>query len=186
MQRLKKILSIVIVTFGIIALWYWADDNDYFQTDYKDLTIDQKKIFKWQDGDTGESIMNRYRKHFADTAFYFPGNRVSKVKLFKNIPLVGVFTGRTLKKEHVNSFVEFCNDSVNFDWGETTWDITESEYYCKLYNSENDVVGKIYLCLYDCGMIKSRPFCPTMKFGGLSERGSVWIYNLIDNEDNWQ
>ncbi len=82
MQRLKKILLIVIVTFGIIALWYWADDNDYFQADYKDLTIDQKKIFKWQDGDTEKSIMNRYRKHFADTTFYFPGNRVSKVKLF--------------------------------------------------------------------------------------------------------
>lgn len=171
---------------GLLAVWYWADNQDYFQGDYFELTEKQNIIFNWQDGDNGNKLITRYRKHFADTEFVFPRQKVTKIKLFKNIPIIGVFTGKTLKQNRVNTFLNFCNDTANFDWGETMWKISESEYYVRLYNSDNKVVGKIYFCLDDCGMTSARPFCPAMKFGGLSATGLDYINNLINSKDNWK
>jgi len=56
---------------------------------------------------------------------------------------ISALTSKTLKHEFVDSFVNFCNDTTNFHWGETIWEISESEYYCRLYNENNKVVGKI-------------------------------------------
>ncbi|NVN94500.1 MAG: hypothetical protein HXX18_04355 [Bacteroidetes bacterium] len=100
--------------------------------------------------------------------------------------MIGVFTSRTLKKDQINKFVKFCNDSANFDWNETTWGINESEYYFKLYNSDRKVIGKIYFMLIEQPMTKSIPFCPSMKFGGLSDTGFDWIIKLINNKNNWE
>jgi hypothetical protein len=186
MKRLLKIFLILTILSGLIVVWYWADNQDYFQGDYSDLTEKQNIIFKWQDGDDGDKLMTRYRQHFADTEFVFPRQKVTKVKLFKNTPIIGVFSGKTLKQNRIDTFLKFCNDTTNFDWGETTWGISESEYYVRLYNSETKVVGKIYFCLDDCGMTSAKPFCPAMKFGGLSATGLDNINNLINSKGNWE
>ena len=186
MKRLFKIFLTLIILSGLIIVWYWADKQDYFQGNYSELTEKQNIVFKWQEGDNSDKLMSRYRAHFADPEFVFPRQKVAKVKLFKNIPIIGVFTGKTLKQNRIETFLKFCNDTSNFDWEETTWRISESEYYVRLYNSDNEVVGKIYFCLNDCGMTSAEPFCPAMKFGGLSASGLENINNLINSKDNWE
>ena len=181
-----KILFFTVCLFGLLVFWYWADANDYFQRSYRDLTETEQVPFKYNTPEGGEDLMNRFRKHFFDSDFFFPRQKVAKVKLFKNIPMLGVFTGKTLKQNMIEEFLKFCNDTVNFDWGETTWGLEESEYYLRLYNADNNVIGKIYLCLEDCHMTDARPFCPAMKFGMLSLTGYATITTLIHNNDNWE
>lgn len=173
-----------ICIFALSAFWYVADRHDYFKGHYNDLSEEQGEIFKWKDGDTSEKLMGRYRQYFSDSEYTFPRQSVSKVKMFKNIPMLGILTGKTLHQNLVDRFVEFCNDTANFTWAETTWEISESEYYFKLYSKDNDVVGKVYFCLEDCGMTHARPFCPSMKFGMLSENGLIGIRKLINSKDN--
>jgi hypothetical protein len=167
-------------------LWYWSDNKDYFQMNYNDIPEEQPAIFKWQEGDNAEKLKQRYRQHFFDTDLSFPRLKTAKVKLFRNIPFVGIFTVRTLKPNFVDSLVNFCNDSANFDWGETTWAVEESEYYFRLYNYDDKIIGQLYLCLEDCFMTDARPFCPAMKFGMLSLKGFENITTLVDNKSNWE
>lgn len=186
MRRFFKIFGFIFLLCGLTICWYWADNQDYFLSDYNDLTEQQSSIFTWQDEDDGEQLMQRYRQHFTDREFIFPRQKVNQVKLFKNLPLLGVFTGKTLRQTKIGDFLVFCNDTTNFDWGESTWGLSESEYYFKLYNLEGKVVGKIYFMLSEQPMTESRPFCPSMKFGGLSNRGFIWINELIKNHNNWE
>lgn len=186
MKKIRKILLIVFILFGSLALWYWADREDYFKADYKNLTASQQKSFEWQAGDNGEKLMQRYRHYSFDTRFSFPRQKVTEVKLFQNIPMINVFTSKNLKKDYVDSFLHFCNDTTNFSWSETTCESNESEYYCRLYNGEGKVVGKIYFCLNDCGMTFSKPFSPAMKFGSLSAEGLTHIKQFLSDKTKWE
>lgn len=185
MNRFLKIFLIFILFGGLTIFWYLADEQDYFQSNYLELTEKQNAIFKWQDEDDSDKLMNRFRQHFTNQEFIFPRQTVTQVRLFRNIPMLAVFTNKTLKHNKIDSFLKFCNDTSNFDWGETTWGISESEYYFKLYGTDNRVVGKIYFCLDGCRMTNSRPFCPSMKFGGLSEQGLAKIKEFINNNENF-
>lgn len=185
--KILKTLFVTTLTLGLIALWYWTDDNDYFQTDYRELTTEQLNILEWQNGDSDETLKERYKTHFADTTYSFPRQKVSKIKIFKNIPLFGVFTGKTLKQTEIANFIDFCNDSTNFDWQETTWGYNECEYYIRLYNSNDKVVGKIYLLLDEhMPMTEAKPVSPSMKFGGLSTVGFKKITRMINERDDWK
>jgi hypothetical protein len=188
MKQFRKILLLFIILIGLLAFWYWADKEDYFQADYRNLAAAEQDIFVWKDGDgdnAGEKLMQRYRQHFLDQ-YAFPRQKVTKVKLFRNTPMLSVLTSKTLKQDYVDNFIEFCNDTMNFHWAETTWQISESEYYCRLYNADNKVVGKVYFCLDDCGMTRSKPFSPAMKFGGLSGKGMNYIRQLFADKTKWE
>lgn len=186
MKWFLKMFLIATCLFALTAFWYWADNQDYFQSNYNDLTEQQNGIFKWRSDIDDFDLPQVYRQHFADTEFVFPRQQVSKVKLFKNNPITGVFTSKTLRKNQIGNFLKICNDTTNFDWGETTWGLDEAEYFIRLYNSKDKVVGKIYFCLTDCGHIHARPFSPSMKFGELSSAGLDKINNLIDDKDQWE
>jgi len=186
MKRFLKILLVTLCLFALTAFWYWADDQDYFQSNYNDLTEQQREIFKWRSDIDNFDLPQVYRQHFDDSEFKFPRQQVSKIKLFKTTPIVGVFTGKTIKQNQVDSFLKFCNDTTNFDWGETTWELDEAEYFIRLYNFKDQVVGKIYFCLADCGHIDARPFSPSMKFGMLSTTGLDKINKLINDKDQWE
>lgn len=185
MRLFLKILGVFTSLLLLTAFWYWADDQDYFRSNYNDLTEKEKEIFKWSDSDNFD-LYQVYRQHFFDTEFIFPRQQVSKIKLFKNTPLLSIFTSKTLKQNQIDNFLTFCNDTANFDWGETTWGLNEAEYFIRLYNTKDQVVGKIYFCLADCGHIDARPFSPSMKFGMLSTVGLNKINKLIGDKDNWQ
>jgi hypothetical protein len=186
MKRLLKIFLTLTILFGLVVVWYWPNKQDSFQGDYSELTEKQSAIFNMQDEDDFDKLIARYKQHFADTEFVFPRQKVTKIKLFKNIPIIGFLSFKTLKHNNIDTFLKFCNDTTNFDWAETTWRISESEYYVKLYNSDNKVIGEIYFCLEDCYMTSAKPFCPAMKFGGLSSTGLDNIKNLINDKDNWE
>ena len=100
--------------------------------------------------------------------------------------MIGVFTGKTLKNNQISAFLKFCNESANFHWGEITWEINESEYFFRLYDSKNRVIGKIFFCLDGCGMTHPIPKCPSMKFGGLSSIGLDKIKVMLNNQNNWE
>jgi hypothetical protein len=187
--RMKRILKTIIATISIFWMtlfWYWANDNDFFQGNYNDLSEQQKEMFKWRSDIDNFDLPQVYRQHFADKEFIFPRQQVSKIKLFKNTPILGAFTGKSLKQNQVDNFLIFCNDTTNFDWGETTWGLDEAEYLIRLYNSEDKIVGKIYFCLANCGHIDARPFSPSMKFGMLSSTGLDKINKLINDKDQWK
>jgi hypothetical protein len=173
---MKKILIIIIGTTALLTLWYWTEENDYFNADYKDLTEDEELTFTRESNPT--SI---YIQHFGDKEFIFPRTPVDKIKLFKNKPFIASLTSKTLKKEFNSDIVNFFNDSTNFGWGETTWSRNESEYILRFYDKDK-VVGKIYLCLNECGWIETRPFTPNVKFGQLTNGE---IERIIKDEEKW-
>jgi hypothetical protein len=37
MKRIRKSILIFIILLGVLGLWYWADEMDYFQSDYKEF-----------------------------------------------------------------------------------------------------------------------------------------------------
>jgi hypothetical protein len=186
MKRIGKPILILSIVFGVFGLWYLADKKDYFQSNYKEFSLEEIRFFIWQDGDNVEKMKKRYESNFSSKNYSFPRQKVHHIKLFLNIPLISAFSSRTLNKNEIENFLLFCNDTANFSWGETTWNISESEYYFRLYNQENKVVGKIYFCMDKCGMTSSIPFCPSMKFGALSEVGRINIKRFIENQDNWE
>lgn len=186
MKQFLKILLLILCLLALAAFAYWADEQDYFKSNYNDLTEQEKEIFKWREEPENFDLADVYRQHFTDSEFIFPRQQVTKVKLFKNIPVVGIFTGKILKQNQVNSFIQFCNDTANFDWGETTWGLHEAEYFIRLYNAKDEVVGKIYFCLADCRHVYARPFSPTMKFGMLSTSGLDKINQLINDKEQWE
>lgn len=186
MKRLRKILIVICILIGLSTFWYWADENDYFNSNYRDLTVSQKKIFEWQKGDDAKTLTQRYRQFFLDSQYIFPRQKVAIVKLFRNTPMISSLTSKTLKTEYLDSFLIFCNDTTNFHWDETTWQLNESKYYCRLYNAGGKVAGKIYFCIDDCVMTSSRPFAPAMKFGGLSPKGLNFIQQLFSDKTKWE
>jgi len=182
MRRRKIIFLTLISLLAFLSVVDWLNAKDYLQSNYKVLTTEQENLFKWKDEDDTNSFQERYRKYFFDKDYFFPGQKVTKIKLYKNIPLLGPWTGKTLNSAQIKSFIHFCNDPTNFDWDETTWQASDSEYYFKLFNNKNLVIGKIYFCLEKCGMTNSKPFCPAMKTGGLSEKGKKQIEKLIHDK----
>lgn len=190
MKRIIKIILSCILVAGLLLLWYRADEDDYFKGKYRDLSA-ADDIFPlegiiWTQDKGKVELAEFYRQHFSDTSFIFPRQEVKTIKLFRNIPMFGVFTARTLKQENNNLFLKFCNDTANFSFGETTWEISDAEYYVRLYDKNNNVVGKLFLCIEDCGMTDARPFCPAMKYGGLSEVGLKTITNIINDKALWE
>lgn len=186
MKRRYKIFILIIFITGLFSFWYLAEDADYFQANYRELSIKQQEIFKWQDDDDGAQLIERYRKAFADSQYAFPRQKVAKIKLFHNQQLASGLTSKTLKQKEIKDFIKFCNDTSNFGWAETTWDKSESEYFCRMYNNNEEVIGKIYFCVEHCRMTRSIPFSPMMKFGELSEKGMEYLGNLISDKTKWE
>jgi len=184
MNRYFKIVFGLLMIPTFLALWGWLEYNDFFWTDYQELTARQQKIFEWN-SKTGEAgLIHVFSSHFSDEHYAFPRQKVARVKLFRNHLIGSTLAGRTLKTNKIDSLIKFCNNPGNFNWGETTWGLNESEYFLRFYNSSGKVIGKLYLCL-DCGMTASEPFCPAMKFGGLSSTGLEKIKRFIDDKGNW-
>ncbi|PZD79180.1 hypothetical protein [Mesonia sp. K7] len=176
---LKIVLIFVILIFlGILIISDIADRNQYYS---KYTPEEELKIFMWKDGyDEYQDHRDVYKDHFNNEKYRFPRKKVSKVKLFKNSFLISRLTSTTISETNKISIIKFFNNPSNFDWSETTWDLSESEYILRFYNQENKVIGKIWFCLQSCRMTESEPFSPSMKYGGLSKNGRKKLKTLID------
>ena len=182
----KKIQAAVLVFTALIVFWFWANREDYIQTDYRYLSASQQQLFQWQDGDDSDKLIGRYSQHFADSMYSFPGKKVTQIKRFRNTPIISGIWSQKLKAIYINEFIQFFNDTTNFHWSETTNQISESEYYFSFYNEDNKVVGKVYYCGDGCHMTSSIPFTPRMKFGGLSERGITYLEQILSEKTKWE
>ncbi|MEY3426043.1 MAG: hypothetical protein RL679_1401 [Bacteroidota bacterium] len=45
MKRIGKPILILSIVLGVFGLWYWADKKDYFQSNYKEFSLEEKRFF---------------------------------------------------------------------------------------------------------------------------------------------
>jgi len=176
MRLLKIFVLIILLTSGLffLILLDKADRSIIYSRYTPEEEFTEFRMYK-----TTEEVKRAYERHFKDTIYKFPRQKVNKVKIFKNIPIISRLTGRKLNETEI---ISFFNNPENFDWNETTWSLDESEYILRFYDYNNEVIGKIWICLKDCGMTESIPFAPTMKFGALTETGRKQIEKIIENK----
>jgi hypothetical protein len=175
---IRKISVFLLALAALLTLWFFTEERDYLKADFNDVS--ETELKKFVVGDPKQTFIS----HFGDTTFAFPRQSVDKVKLFSNQPLLSSLTAKTLEHEFNDDLITFFNDTTNFHWGETTWTFRESEYILRFY-SHGKVVGKIYLCLDQCGMVNTRPFTPNVKFGGLSQQGQEKIEHILNDPSLW-
>jgi hypothetical protein len=183
--QITKWIAALLMLFIFLIIWVWADINDYFDSDYRDLSNDEMIQFKWKDNydDAGKMLQKAFISQFHNDAYKFPRQPVSEVKLFRNIPSIGLLTGRKLNQKQMDSVLDLFNDPSNFDWGETTWayfDNLENQYVFKFYNHEGAIVGKIDFCMKDW-LTSSRPFSPRMKFRSLNKTGQHKLQAIVED-----
>jgi hypothetical protein len=178
--NLKTIWKILIVVFIIIIIGFVFVSDVFDRGQYYSTYIPREELIEFYMYKTTEEQEEAFEKNFGNEKYNFPREEVAKVKLFKNRFLLSRLTSKTLSKSNKSEVIAFFNNPVNFDWGETTWEVTESEYILRFYNKQDKEIGKIWLCLEGCGMTKSIPFSPNMKYGGLSEIGKKGIEKIIN------
>ena len=104
---------------------------------------------------------------------------VNEIKFYRNLPIISRLMGQKLTKEQATTIVEIIKDSRNFDWGETTWAIRETDFFFRFYDSEEKELGKFWVCFEACGMTAISPQLSSTKYGNLSERGKSNFTELI-------
>ena len=129
---------------------------------------------------TTEQQEKAFVKNFGVEKYKFPRENVAEIKLFKNTFLISRLSSKTVSNLNKSDLLLFFNNPINFDWSETTWDLTEAEYILRFYDDKGNEIGKIWLCIDGYGMTKSIPFSPNMKYGGLSEKGKKNINRILN------
>ena len=174
MKFIKTLLIVFALCVGSISFLFW-DLGDRVQISSLDKT-EQTELSRPRN-----TIQENYKKEFTNPKFIFPREETSEVKIYKNTPFISRFTGKTLDKKQQEEILNLFNNPDNFSFGETTWALSEAEYIIRFFNTQEEEIGKVWLCLEDCGMTKSIPFSPRMKFGGLSEVGKEKIKAILNN-----
>ncbi|MFD0864192.1 hypothetical protein ACFQ1M_18395 [Sungkyunkwania multivorans] len=163
-----------IVSISILLVIDKADRNGIFS---HQPTFENEDMALFNDNEV--AIEDFYARFFGETKYRFPRRKTSYVKLYKNKWLLSRLTSKTANPNSSDDLIKFFNNPVNFSWNETTWSVDESEYILRFFDSQDNQIGKVFLCLKDCKMTKSLPFSPNMKFGGLSDIGMNKIQRLI-------
>ena len=122
-----------------------------------------------------------FEKHFGNPNYSFPRKKVAEIKLFENYPIISRITAKKVDDNIKDELVSFFNNPTNFSWGETTWNLSESEYILRFFDEEQNEIGKVWLCLEGCGMTNSNPLSPNMKYGGLSKSGKTKLNKILDS-----
>lgn len=170
----KILISIgILILLGILIIVDIADRDIYYSIQVP------KEEFETFHFKPLEEKLEAYKTNFGNSKWKFPRETVEKVKLFENKLLIGRITSKTLTEKQKSEILKFLNNPENFNWSETTWQLNEAEYILRFYNKDNKEVGKIWICIDDCGMTKSIPFSPNMKFGGLNKKGRKKIVEIL-------
>jgi hypothetical protein len=180
-SRLRKRKKILLIFSSIIIIGtiYILDKSDrgLLYSEY----IPAEEISEFYLHENNDKIQESFKKNFGNPKYDFPRCSVKKIKVLDNVPLVSRLTSNTItEKNKIDFILDFFNNPKNFDWGETTWSINESEYIFRFYDEENNEIGTVWLCFKGCGMTDARPFSPNMKFGGLSELGKLRMKELLN------
>jgi hypothetical protein len=176
MKLIKKILIVVLIAIGIgVLIALDISDRDIFYSRH----TPEEELKEFHFYKTIEEVKEAYERNYENPKYLFPRGNVEKVKIYKNQFLTSRITSKTLSNEEAKSTIDFLNEPDNFDWGETTWSLNESEYILRFFDNQNNEIGKVWLCVEDCGMTESIPFSPNMKFGGLSQKGRANLTTLL-------
>jgi len=165
----KKIILVkyflYLLSAGVIlaVLFLWDASQRY---DNIAFCPDAKEISAFTTGKPGDSLKNIYETHFFDKRFSFPRQTVRKVKITKNIPLIGRFLTTSLSKQQQKELIKFLNNPDNFTWKKVNMRHSDADYILYFYNDKKQAVGKIWFCA-ECGQLIAVPFSPNMKFGSI-------------------
>lgn len=100
-----------------------ADRDIFYSRHIPEEVIKEFHFYK-----TIDEVQKAYERNYGNPEYLFPRGNVEKVKIYKNQFLTSRITSKTLSNENAKSTIDFLNDPDNFDWGETTWSLNESEY----------------------------------------------------------
>lgn len=168
-------LSVFILILGFV-LWRIDLSDRLFIGDNLLSKIEKEHFF-------GQDDFEKTRQVFTDNfeIYEFPKTDVKEIKLYSNTILLSRLTGNVLSDEEKLKVINFFNDDSNFEWGETTWSLDESEYIFRFYDEKGSEIAKSFIALDGIRMTKSYPFSPKMKFGGLSDKGLNKIKRIIND-----
>ncbi len=177
----KKLLIISFLLIGIIVV-YFLDLNDRLNNNgngFSHMTfIDNEYLLGDENKDT-EYPKELYKRNFQNEDYQFPRTEVNDIQIYRNLPFISRLTSKSLSENQRIEIQKFFNSPENFDWAETTWSLSESDYIVRFFDQEKDEIGKVWLCLDNCGMTFSNPFSPNMKFGSLSRIGFNKIESIL-------
>jgi hypothetical protein len=177
LKLIKTILiSTSITTLAVLFVLYDIADRGRFYS--KHIPADELNEFWSKESDALRK--KSFEKNFGFGKYQFPREPTYQIKLYRNSLLTSRLYSRTLNDDHRADILSFFNNPTNFNWSETTWDINEAEYILRFYNKERKEIGKIWMCLDECGMTESEPFSPNMKYGGLSKDGITKIKLILN------
>lgn len=159
MKLTFKIIAILL----IVGLLFLLDYKDRYETNESDFPI-KELATSFGKGDI-EGIMTAYESAWKMEEFWFPRKAVKQVIVYENLPLISRFTSQKLAKNQRIRFIKLLNDPSNFDWSETTWSIREADFIVRFFDENDELIGKTWVCLDECFMLKTQPFAPTTKFG---------------------
>ncbi|WP_196895989.1 hypothetical protein [Aureivirga marina] len=175
MKFIKSLLIVFALCLGSVYIFYW-DIGDRLLLDKLDKT-EQLKLAKPRN-----TIKENYKKEFNNPKFNFPNKEVSEVKIYKNTPVISRFSAETLNKKQQKEIIQFFNNPENFSFEKTSWKIPDAEYIIRFFDKKEEEIGKVWLCLNNCGAVKSIPFSAKMKFGSLSEVGKERIEMILEEK----
>lgn len=178
MKILKKIIIILVIIIAAIITMIF-DNNDRHQ--FYSVATPEEELKTFFMHKTSEEQEKAYEVNFGNEKYKFPRHKVAKIKLYQNTFLISRITSKEISESDKIKLLNFFNNPENFSWGETTWNLDESEYILRFFDEKEIEVGKIWLCLEDCGMTKSIPFSPNMKYGGLSKSGKEKIKEILND-----
>ena len=164
----------ITIGIGVLIAMDIADRDIFYSRHIPEEEIEEFHFYKRID-----EVQIAYARNYKNPEYSFPRCNVEKVKIYKNQFLMSRITSRTLSNKNAKSTIDFFNDPKNFDWGETTWSLKESEYILRFFDNQDNEIGKVWLCIEGCGMTESIPFSPNMKFGGLSNLGRENLDRLL-------
>lgn len=173
---MKKTFKLLILSIFICISVILIDFNDRYFLSNKNQEVEKE----FHHNKTSEEIQNTYQKNLKNPDFIFPNQKVNKVKIYKNLPIISRLSVIILDNNQKNEVIELFNNPDNFDWSETTWSIRESKYIIRFFDIDNKEIGKLWLCIEKCNMVEVTPFTPNIKYGHLNKIGQEKINILLN------
>jgi hypothetical protein len=161
--RMMKLTFKIIVLSLLVSLIFKVDSRDRFGTNESNF-LNKELVLCIEEGNA-EDVIATYEDAWNMEEFRFPRKAAKHVYVYKNLPLISRFSRSKLTENQQFRFIELLNDPSTFDWSETTWSIREADFIVRFFDENDEVIGKVWVCLDDCFMLESKPFAPTTKFG---------------------
>ena len=175
---MKKIIGTILAILVAGILWT-IDIQDRYDTNLPRYFSDEEEKF-FMHHKTVEESQEIIKSNWDNEKYQFPREEIKSVKYYKNVLLISRLTSKKLTPNQTMKLISIINNAENFDWGETTWGIKESNYFFRFFNEDDKEIGKMWVCFDSCGMTEIKPWVPSTKYSGLSEIGKSRLAELVN------